>query len=128
MTAAASPGLLLDECVDRQLTVPAFGPLRPIIFSRDFIPGAKDQDILAFARARGLILITEDVGFGRLIFQMRMKPPVGIILIALDPMPRSERATYLTMRAPEALTRAGESFVTIGPRRMRSRKLPGDPA
>lgn len=124
MTVTAAPGLLLDECVDRLLTAPAFGPLRSIVFSRDIIPRATDQDVLELARERGLILITEDVGFGRLIFQKQLKTPTGVILIALDPMARSERAEYLAMRAPEALTRAVGSFVTINPLRMRSRKLP----
>ena len=123
---ASAPGLLLDECVDRLLTVPAFGPHRPIVFSRDVIPSAPDQEVLRFARERGLILVTEDAGFGRLVFQKQLPPPAGIILIALDPMPRSERAAYLTMRAPEALARASGAFVTISHRRVRARNLPDD--
>ena len=129
MTVAPVPGLLLDECVDRLLTVPAFGPHRSIVFSRDVVPSAPDREILRLARERGLILVTEDVGFGRLVFQKQLPPPAGIILIALDPMRRSERAAYLTMRAPEALARAAGAFVTISPRRMRARDLPdGGPA
>ena len=100
MKSADAPGLLFDECVDRLLTVPAFGPHRPITFSRDVAPGAADQDVLAMARSQSLILVTEDVGFGRLIFQKQLAPPVGVILIALDPMIRSERQALLMKRAP----------------------------
>jgi predicted nuclease of predicted toxin-antitoxin system len=123
----AAHGLLLDECVDRLLTVPAFSPLRTIVFSRDIIPRAPDQEVLRLARTRHLILVTEDVGFGRLIIQKQIEAPDGVILIALDPMPRNERAAYLALRAPEALARAEGSFVTIGPRRTRSRKFPSVP-
>ena len=52
------------------------------------------------ARSQSLILVTEDVGFGRLIFQKQLAPPVGVILIALDPMIRSERQALLMKRAP----------------------------
>lgn len=83
--------------------------------------------MLALACKQGLLLVTEDVGFGRLIFQKRFRPPVGVILIALDPMPRGKRAAYLAMRAPEALSRAAGAFVTIGPHRIRARRLPESP-
>jgi hypothetical protein len=55
-----------------------------------------------------------------------MNPPVGVILIALDPMPRSQRAAYLETRAADALVRASGAFVTIGPRRIRARRFPDD--
>ncbi len=73
-----------------------------------------------------MILVTEDLGFGRLAFQMALKPPVGIILIALHPMPRGERKAYLESRAVEAVARAVGAFVTIGPSRVRARRLPAD--
>ena len=75
------------------------------------------------ARSQSLILVTEDVGFGRLIFQKQLAPPVVVILIALDPMVRSERQALLMKRAPEALARAVGSFVTISPSSTRSRGL-----
>lgn len=123
MTGDAVPGLLFDECVDRLLTVPAFAPHRQITFSRDVIPRALDTEVLALACKLGLILVTEDMGFGQLVFQKRLQPPVGVILIGLDPMARGERAAYLALRAAEALS-TGE-FVTIGPRRIRARRFPG---
>lgn len=124
MTNEALPGLLFDECVDRVLTVRAFAAHRPISFSRDHAPAASDEQVLALAGRLGLILVTEDVGFGRLTFHKALNPPVGIVLIALHPMPRGERAAYLAGRAPEALTRAIDAFVTIGPRRIRARRFP----
>ena len=124
--SASAPGLLLDECVDRVLTVPAFSPHRAIVFSRDLAPRASDQEILTLARELGHILITEDAGFGRLIFQKKLKPPVGVVLIALDPMPRQERGSYLAARAPDALARAIGALVSIGPRRLRARPLPSE--
>lgn len=124
MIAGGEPGLLFDECVDRVLNVPAFAPHRSIAFSRDIAPRAIDPDVLALARARGLILVTEDVCFGRLVFQKWFEPPIGVILIALDPMARAARRPYLERRAPEALERVAGAFVTIGPRNIRARRFP----
>jgi predicted nuclease of predicted toxin-antitoxin system len=124
VTNEAQAGLLFDECVDRLLTVPAFAPIREITFSRDHAPGADDSAVMVLARRLGVILVTEDVGFGRLTFQKALAPPVGIILIALHPMPRGERAPYLAHRAPDALARAVGAFVTIGARGIRARRFP----
>jgi len=118
------PGLLFDECVDRLLSVPAFAPHCPITFSRDLAPRAIDPDVLLLACDLNLVLVSEDMGFGRLIFQKGLVPPVGVILIALDPMPRAGRAAYLAARAPEALARASGALVTTGPRRIRARRFP----
>ena len=126
MTGELLPGLLFDECVDRVLTVPAFAPLGAITFSRDLAARAIDPDVMALARDLGMILVTEDAGFGRLVFQQRLAPPVGIILIALDPMPRSQRPNYLQDRAATSLSRAQGAFVTIGPRSVRARRFPHD--
>jgi predicted nuclease of predicted toxin-antitoxin system len=125
---AAPPGLLFDECVDRLLAVPAFAPHREIAFSRDWAPGAADPEVLALAAGQGMILVTEDVGFGRLAFQKALKLPMGIILIALHPMPRSERSDHLAGRAAEVLVQAVGAFVTIGPRRVRARRFPDEMA
>jgi hypothetical protein len=74
VTNEALPGLLFDECVDRVLTVRAFAAHRPISFSRDHAPAAPDEQVLALAGRLGLILVTEDVGFGRLTFHKALKP------------------------------------------------------
>lgn len=75
MTYEALPGLLFDECVDRVLTVRAFAPHRPIAFSRDHAPAAIDEEVMALAGRLGLILVTEDLGFGRLTCQRALQPP-----------------------------------------------------
>lgn len=124
MNGGSGPGLLFDECVDRVLAVPAFGAHRSITFSSDLARGVSDPEILAMARRLGLILVTEDMGFGRLIFQKALHPPIGLILIGLDPMPRRERRSYLAARAPGVLAQAVGALVTIGPQRIRSRRFP----
>lgn len=124
MNGSAEPGLLFDECVDRVLAVPTFGAHRPVVFSSDLAHGASDSEVLALARSLGLILVTEDMGFGRLIFQKALDPPMGLILIGLDPMPRLQRRNYLAARAPAVLAQAIGALVTIGPQRIRSRRFP----
>ncbi len=116
-------GLLFDECVDLTLAVPAFSPHAQIVLVRDILPGANDHVVLADARSRGFILVTEDAGFGRLLFHLKAPSPKGIILIALDPLPRHERLKRLMVIAAQALTHAQGAFVTIGPKTVRTRKL-----
>jgi predicted nuclease of predicted toxin-antitoxin system len=116
--------IMFDECVDRLITVPAFAPHATIEHSRDFAPAAIDEVVLALARGRDVMLVTEDVGFGRLVFQKRLPPPPGIILINLAPMPQSARPAWLRQSAVEAIARAAGAFVTVGPTRLRARRFP----
>jgi predicted nuclease of predicted toxin-antitoxin system len=113
--------LLFDECVDRLLAAPAFSPHARISFVRDLLPGAVDEAILNFAQSEDMILVTEDSGFGRLLFQLRLPPPKGVILIALDPLTRAERQARLMTVAFDALNYASGAFVTVGPKRIRTR-------
>ncbi len=124
MSDGRMAGLLFDECVDRTLSVPAFAPHRRIVFSRDLAPRALDTNVLALACDLKMILVTEDLGFGRLIFQKRLAVPVGVIIIALEPMPRQQRGTYLAERVPEVLERVTGALVTLGPKRIRARVFP----
>ena len=124
MNGRSGPGLLFDECVDRVLAVPAFGVHRSITFASDLAPGVSDPEVLAMANRMGFILVTEDMGFGRLIFQKAFDPPIGLILIGLDPMRRQERRAYLAARAPAVLAQAVGALVTLGPQRIRSRRFP----
>lgn len=116
---------LFDECVHRDITRRAFSGFADIALVRDFgAIGLSDVDIMALARREGRVLITEDFGFGQLIFQKLLPPPPGVLLIALSGTTHAEREERLVQVAEKAFAVAGGNFVSIGPLRVRERPLP----
>lgn len=55
-----------------------------IISIKDFLPGAKDEEVLNFALKEDRIIITFDKDFGELIFRRRYKTK-GVILLRVTP-------------------------------------------
>ena len=117
--------VLFDECVNRRYALPALTPLADVQHSRDWLPrAAADEEVLDLARRLDRVLITEDVGFGRLIFAEGLAPPRGIVLLAISAMPKAERVPRLSDVAEEALLRSQGAFVTVTPTQVRSRAFP----
>src|SRR5581483_3216585 len=60
------------------------------------IAGSRDRIVLDAAIEQGRIVVTEDLGFGSLVFQRRLRPD-GVVLIRLprDPEMRARRFSYL---------------------------------
>jgi predicted nuclease of predicted toxin-antitoxin system len=48
---------LVDECVPRAVHEALSRAGHEVILSRDVLPGANDEDVLAFARGRGLSVL-----------------------------------------------------------------------
>jgi predicted nuclease of predicted toxin-antitoxin system len=115
---------LFDECVHRDIAQRAFAGYADIALVREFGPvGLKDEDIMALARREGRVLVTEDLGFGQLVFH-RLLPPPGVRLIALCGTTHVEREERLAQTAEKAFAAIAGNFVTIGRERIRERPLP----
>ena len=73
---------LADECCDHGLV----GALRQsghdVLYVLESKRGATDEDVLALAFDDRRIIITEDKGFGELVYRLK-KPAHGIILIRI---------------------------------------------
>jgi predicted nuclease of predicted toxin-antitoxin system len=116
---------LFDECVHRDITQRDFAGYADIALVREFGPvGLKDEDIMALARREGRVLVTEDFGFGQLVFHRLLPPPPGVLLIALSGTTHVEREERLAQTAEKAFAAIAGNFVTIGRERIRERPLP----
>lgn len=61
---------LLDECAGSvQLRRVLAGLGQDVIVASDFAPGASDEDLLALAYDEQRVLVTDDKGFGELVFR-----------------------------------------------------------
>lgn len=117
--------VLFDVCVNRRYALAAFRAVCDVRHTVDLLPPtAADADIMSAARETGAILVTEDVGFGALIFRDRLPPPPGVILISVWSLPHDERASRVAAAAQVALQKADGAFVALGPRRVRARIFP----
>lgn len=56
--------------------------------------GASDLDVLAYAAASGRVLLTNDQGFGELVFRRRL-PHAGVILFRMQRVPTGQRRAAL---------------------------------
>ena len=118
------PKLLIDECVNAKIVLPSFAARADCAFAKSLIRGADDVDVLAFARQENRILLTEDAGFGRLIFARRLPPPPGIILVTMPNRTDAERRARVDVEANSALAEASSAFVVIDFEGRRVRPFP----
>lgn len=84
--------------------------------------GRSDDEVLRYAVANDLIVITEDSDFGELVVRFR-KPAVGIVLLRLfDEAPTLKAARVLQLLREHAGRLRGH-HVVVGLDRVRFRKL-----
>lgn len=119
--------LLVDECVNRRIVLPAFVSLVDVAFVADLSGGASDDDVLGLARREGMLLLTEDSDFGRLVFGLGIAPPPGIILVNLAGLAGPDRLTRVRAVAAQALSLAEGALVAIDRDHVRRRPFPDAP-
>ena|ERR1035437_4686268 len=117
--------LLLDACV----------PLDWLAFLRERgfdcvawlhlgAPNAPDTEIMNFALDRGLVVLTHDLDFGRLLAFSKAKQPSVIQFRAQDIRPSSLGAQLeLALTTHEGILKEG-ALITVEVERVRSRILP----
>lgn len=74
---------LADECCDADMIASLREGGHDILYITEFKPGTVDEEVLKKAFDENRILLTEDKGFGELVFHLR-KPARGIILLRFD--------------------------------------------
>lgn len=79
---AARPGSLFDECASFSLSAIAIELGHEVIRVADVMRSAPDEEVLARARERGLVLVTEDKRFGRMVMR-EAHPSSGIVLLRI---------------------------------------------
>jgi predicted nuclease of predicted toxin-antitoxin system len=116
--------LLIDECVNAKIILPAFTSIAECVFVKSFARGADDVDVLTLAKREDCVLLSEDFGFGRLIFARRLPPPPGVILVSMQNRTEAERSARAHAEAVQALIDADGALVVIDFERRRVRPFP----
>jgi predicted nuclease of predicted toxin-antitoxin system len=113
---------LSDECVDASLVSRLRDAGHDVWYTADGSAGASDLDVLRQAQAETRLLLTEDKGFGDLVFRLKLPVP-GVVLLRLDP----EKHLVKWNRLKAAIARFGASlfgrYLVIEEARFRSRPL-----
>lgn len=113
---------LADECIDAGLVDRLRGAGHDVSYIAEAAAGADDWEVMRRAEADARLLLTEDKGFGELIFRSKMAVP-GAVLLRIDP----EKHLLKWRRLEAAIARYGEGlrgrYLVIEETRFRSRPL-----
>lgn len=112
--------LLLDENIDRTIVARLRADGHSASWIAEMAPGVTDEEVLASANASGAFLITEDKGFGEMVFRLGMIHR-GVLLVRLAGLSPSEKASILS----DVLRERGEEllgrFSVLSPQDLRIR-------
>lgn len=115
------PFFLNDECVPRAVHEALSRAGQQIALVRDLLPGAIDEDVLAFARSHGQVVLTEDRRFG--FIAIGAGPPSSVVVLLLGDTAPSEKAARLLSVLPGILDTLADAVTVIGPTSVRRRPL-----
>lgn len=97
--------LLADECCSAGLVSALRADGHDVLYALEACPGASDDAILECAFSQSRLLLTEDKGFGELVYRLGL-PARGIILLRFDVADRALKAS----RMRELLVQRGEQL------------------
>jgi predicted nuclease of predicted toxin-antitoxin system len=113
---------LADECVDAGLVARLRNAGHDALYIAEVSGGASDGEVLRRAQAEARLLLTEDKGFGDLVFRSDLPAP-GVVLLRLD----SEKHLLKWERLEAAIAAFGERllgrYLVVEESRFRSRPL-----
>jgi len=113
---------LADECVDAGLVARLRNAGHDVLYIAEVSGGASDGEVLRRAQAEARLLLTEDKGFGDLVFRSDLPAP-SVVLLRLD----SEKHLLKWERLEAAIAAFGERFLgrylVVEESRFRSRPL-----
>ena len=90
----------------------------------EIMPGAKDENVLAFATRDSRILVTFDRDYGELIYRRGKPAPVGVVYLRFVPAgPDQPAEIVLGLNQVEGLRLDGR-YTVVDPPRIRQRPLP----
>ena len=85
--------------------------------------GASDETVLKRAHAEGLIILTFDKGYGRLIYQYTSSLPTGVVYFRLTPASPEEVAGILLTLLARPLIALDGKYTVIDRTKVRQRPL-----
>jgi predicted nuclease of predicted toxin-antitoxin system len=114
--------LLADENVPRAAVQALVGSGLDIVSVAEVLPSVADEDVLAFAKRNGQILISFDKDFGRLVFLERL-PSDGVVFLRV-PTRSPEYVTRVLAELIRSEITLFSRFTVVSESRVRSIPLP----
>jgi predicted nuclease of predicted toxin-antitoxin system len=113
---------LADECVDAGLVGRLRDAAQNVSYIAEMSAAASDAEVLRRAQAEARLLLTEDKGFGDLVFRSELPAP-GVVLLRID----QEKHLLKWNRLESAIAKFGVTlfgrYLVIEEARFRSRPL-----
>jgi predicted nuclease of predicted toxin-antitoxin system len=113
---------LADECCDADMVVSLREDGHDILYITESKPGILDEEVLKKAFDESRILLTEDKGFGELVFHLR-KPTRGIVLLRFDVQQTNLKLLRLRQLIQTHSQKLKVSFVIVDAEKFRFRIL-----
>ncbi len=113
---------LADECCDAEVVVSLREDGHDILYITESKPGILDEEVLKKAFDESRILLTEDKGFGELVFHLR-KPTRGIVLLRFDVQQTNLKLLRLRQLIQTQSQKLKDSFVIVDAEKFRFRRL-----
>ncbi len=113
---------LADECFDASTVASLRSDGHDVLYVMEFQPGTQDQDILEKAFAEDRILITEDKGFGELVYRFK-RPAKGIVLLRIEVRERHLKWPRLRELISHHSSKLEGHFVVVDVEKFRFRPL-----
>ena len=113
---------LADECCDANIITALRKDGHDVLYILEFKPGILDKEILEKAFDEGRILLTEDKGFGELVFYLK-KPTRGIVLLRFDTQHNNSKLIRLRQLIQTHSSKLKDYFVIVDVHKFRFRKL-----
>jgi predicted nuclease of predicted toxin-antitoxin system len=114
---------LADENVEMNIAQSLRDLGHQVVHVAESTPGSEDEILLLGALRQGHLLITNDKDFGELVFRQRQSS-AGVILVRLPGMSPVAKANIVANAVTHYGDRLLGSFLVIGERTMRIRRLP----
>ncbi len=113
---------LADECCDAGMVLNLRDDGHDVHYISELTPGIFDKEILKKAFDEERILLTEDKGFGELVFYLK-KQAIGVILLRFN----TQQSNLKLVRLRQLINHHGEklkgSFIIVEDDKFRFRKL-----
>lgn len=111
---------------DENIAAPMISAMREasidVMYVAELNPGILDEEVLAIARQKGRLLLTEDKDFGELVIRMRHELP-GIIMLRLPPGPWQTRWKRFQHLLDHHADRLNGTYSVVETNRVRFRPL-----
>ena len=113
---------LADECCDAALVDALRSDGHDVLYAIESLRGATDDELLARSFSERRVLLTEDKGFGELVYRLQ-RPTHGVVLLRFDVADRALKVPRLRYLVEQEVERLSGAFVVLEADKLRIRPL-----